>query len=120
MVSSAHRPSTTTVNRKNVDGTVVQVSCPNLVKQYNSHMGSVDRSDQLKGYYNVDQKSKRWWLRRFLHFMDLAVTNAYKLQIHSYCACILARCEKIFWGKQGRIGCQKMRNDEFSDMLKFE
>ena len=84
VVSSAHLPSTTVVNRKDVDGTVAKVACPEIVSQYNCYMGGVDLSDQLKACYGVDQKSKRWWLHLFWHFVDLAVTNAYILYIHSY------------------------------------
>jgi len=84
MVSNAYTPATTSVNRKNADGSTVQVSCPNNASYYNRYMGGVDLVDQLKGYYGIDRKSKRWWIRLFFHFVDLAVTNAYILYIHSY------------------------------------
>jgi len=86
VASSAHVPSTTAVNRKNADGTIVQVSCPEIVSQYNRYMGGVDLTDQLKGTYGINRKSKRWWLRLLWHFVDLAVTNAYILYRHSYIA----------------------------------
>ena len=53
VVSSAHLPSTTVVNRKDVDGTVAQVACPEIVSQYNRYMGGVDLSDQLKACYGI-------------------------------------------------------------------
>ena len=84
MVSYAYTPATTSVNRKNADRSIVQVPCPNIVSCYNRYMGGVDLVDQLKGYYGIDRKSKRWWIRLFFHFVDLAVTNAYILYIHSY------------------------------------
>jgi Transposase IS4 len=62
----------------------LEVPCPNIVSYYNRYMGGVDLVDQLKGYYGIDRKSKRWWIRLFFHFVDLAVTNAYILYIHSY------------------------------------
>ena len=65
VVSSAHLPSTTVVNRKDVDVTVAQVVCPEIVSQYNRYMGGVDLSGQLKACYGVDRKSKRWWLSLF-------------------------------------------------------
>ena len=58
VISSAHPPSTTAVNRKNADGTVIQVPCPGLISEYNRYMKGVDLSDQLKGCYGLDQKSK--------------------------------------------------------------
>ena len=54
VVSLAHLPSTTVVNRNDVDGTVAQVACPEIVSQYNRYMEGVDLSDQLKACYGVD------------------------------------------------------------------
>ena len=41
VVSSSQHPSTKVVNRKDVDGTVAQVACPEIVSQYNRYMGEL-------------------------------------------------------------------------------
>ena len=48
-----------------------------MLKDYNTHMGYVDKADMLKSLYEIDRKSKKWWHRIFWHFLDVAVTNAF-------------------------------------------
>lgn len=84
VVSNAHLPTSGMIARKNPDGSYVQVKCPDIVAQYNCHMGGVDLLDQLKSYYCYDRKSKRWWLRLFFHLLDLCVVNAFILYKHCY------------------------------------
>jgi hypothetical protein len=42
-------------------------------------MGYVDKADMLMTLYKIDRKSKRWYMRIFFHFLDLAVYNAFML-----------------------------------------
>ncbi|XP_055377144.1 piggyBac transposable element-derived protein 4-like [Condylostylus longicornis] len=63
------------VNRKNKDGTVEELQCPKLVKDYTKHMGYVDKADMLKSVYEIDRKSKKWWHRIF--FVDVSVVNSH-------------------------------------------
>ncbi|XP_051170470.1 piggyBac transposable element-derived protein 4-like [Leptopilina boulardi] len=63
-LSNFHDPSKVSdVNRKNKDGSINVISCPNMIKDYNQHMGYVDKSDMLKSLYEIDRKSKKWWHR---------------------------------------------------------
>ena len=57
VVSNAHQPTISSINRKMSDGSVVRVSCPEIVCQYNQNMLGVDVSDQLKNCYGIDRKS---------------------------------------------------------------
>ena len=41
------------VNRKQKDGTIQKIACPELVSSYNKYMGGVDKNDQMKSYYTI-------------------------------------------------------------------
>ena len=60
-----------TVSRKKKDGSVSKIPAPPVVKDYNANMGAIDKNDQLKKSYAIDRKSKRWWIRIFLHLLDI-------------------------------------------------
>jgi len=59
------------------DGSLDTKKLPTVVCDYNKHMGYVDLADQLKSYYEIDRKSKRWYLRIFWHLLNVAVVNAF-------------------------------------------
>ena len=54
-------------------------SVPPLLPAYNTFMGGVDRSNQLRKTYGYDRKARRYWLRIFFQFFDYAIVNAYAL-----------------------------------------
>lgn len=66
LVSNYHGTDTTTVQRKERDGTKATVTCPQVVKDYNDYMGGVDMHDMLRQKYGISRKSKKWWHRIFL------------------------------------------------------
>ncbi|XP_049816312.1 piggyBac transposable element-derived protein 4-like [Schistocerca nitens] len=65
-----------TASRKSKDGSRTEISCPDIVKDYNTYMGLADKSDMLKSIYEIDRKSKKWWHRILWHFLDVTVVNA--------------------------------------------
>ena len=42
-------------------------------------MGGVDRNDQLRGYYNIEMKSRKYYKYLFYAALDVAITNTYIL-----------------------------------------
>ena len=56
------------VNRKQRDGTIIQVPTVPVAVHYNKNMGGVDQSDQQRQYYAVGRKSCKWW-RYLLWFL---------------------------------------------------
>ena len=60
-------PNTTqTITRKQKDGSVLNVNCPESIVSYNAKIGGVDRNDQLRGYYSIKLKSRKNYMYLFL------------------------------------------------------
>ncbi|CAK1594386.1 unnamed protein product [Parnassius mnemosyne] len=57
----------------------VEVNCPQIVKQYNAHMGGVDLADMLIALYRSNFKTKRWYMTMFSQSLDICVNNAWLL-----------------------------------------
>nr|CAH7764664.1 unnamed protein product [Callosobruchus chinensis] len=79
-ISNHHDPTNVeSVFRKKKDGSLEEIPCPKLVKEYNANMGFVDKMDMLKSIYEVDRKSKKWWQRILWYFVDVSLVNSYIL-----------------------------------------
>lgn len=52
---------------------------PFPVHQYVRYMMGVDLSDQLMQYYTFLRKSCKWWRKLMIHFINMAIMNAYIL-----------------------------------------
>lgn len=67
VVATSCDPSgSTTVQRRLRDGTQVTVPSPLSIRLYNKYMGGVNLNDQLRGYYSVRLKGRKyykyiWW-----------------------------------------------------------
>ena len=67
------------VQRKEGDGTRRSVPCPAPMALYNTYMGGVDRNDQLRGYYHVRMKCRKFYRYIFWFLFEVSITNAYIL-----------------------------------------
>lgn len=57
----------------------VSIKRPNVVGEYNRHMGGVDLIDSIMGIYKIQLRSKRWQIRLFYHYLDLTMANSWLL-----------------------------------------
>lgn len=85
LISNAYPVSgdVTVPRKRKQDGVVEEISCPPALPGYNKYMGGVDQNDQKKSYYAINRRSRRWWLRIFFHFLDVAVVNAHCLYLEN-------------------------------------
>ena len=79
-ISNMHNPHISeNTSRKNKDGSEIIIGGNLVNKDYNKHMGYVDKADMLKSLYGLDRKSKKWWHRIAFHFLDVSLVNAFVL-----------------------------------------
>ena len=71
------------VNRKQRDGTIEKIPCPELISSYNTYMGGVDKNDQMKSYYPIPVAGKKWWSRVFYDLIDRSIYNSFVLEQES-------------------------------------
>lgn len=57
LLSNFHDPSTiVTASRKQKDGSVLEISCSQVIQDYNHYMGCVDKADMFKSFYEINRK----------------------------------------------------------------
>lgn len=76
--------------------TYVQVTAPRVILNYNKYMGGVDVLDQLIEYYRTFQKTKKWTVKMLIHFLDLAVVNAWR-QYKMDCDANKIKSKDLLW-----------------------
>ncbi|KAJ8895226.1 hypothetical protein PR048_000551 [Dryococelus australis] len=69
-----------TVGRQNKDGSLMQIPCPQIVKDYNANSGHVDKADMLKSLYEIDRKAKKWWLHIKCSTSSISEINSISLK----------------------------------------
>lgn len=77
LASNFHGSESTTVSRGDHKGEKSEVACPVVIKDYNNFMGGVDQADQLRSFYAIDRKSKKWWHRIFWALVEVAFVNSH-------------------------------------------
>ncbi|KAK3925306.1 PiggyBac transposable element-derived protein 2 [Frankliniella fusca] len=99
----------TSVMRWNKNGRE-EVSRPDIVKQYNSMMGGVDKFDMLTEIYRTMTRSKRWYIPLVGYMISMALVNSW-LMYERDC---LALQEK------GATSSKKFRLDVFNALVASE
>ena len=96
MASSLNQPEDKTkANRKNKDGSTIEICCPKAISLYNKYMGGVDLNDQLRNYYTFSFKSRKFYRYIFIFLFHLSITNSFILTKH-YSPVITVRNIKEF------------------------
>lgn len=67
------------VNRKQCDGTIVQVLTVPATILY-KNMGGVDLNDQQRNYYAMGRKSRKWWCYLLWFLVDVSIVNGHILE----------------------------------------
>lgn len=55
----------------------IKVPQPKVIQSYNQNMGGIDLADRMLAYCPCRARTKKWTLRCIMHFIDLALTNAW-------------------------------------------
>ncbi len=79
MSSNCSPTGDTQVRRKQKDGRIRFFPCPPSLVAYNSYMAGVDKADQLRGYYKVRSKSRKFHKYIFWFLFDTCVVNTFIL-----------------------------------------
>jgi hypothetical protein len=59
---------------------------PMMIDDYNCHKSEVDRFDQVKSYYSVQQVKQRTWRPLFYFLLDLTLNNTYRMSSYASAA----------------------------------
>ena len=59
------------------DTTIINVSCPNIIHQYNKHMGAVDLCDMLMALHRVNVSTKKLYFHTIYYCINVAIANAW-------------------------------------------
>ena len=65
------------VSRMQTNATPLDVAAPHAVISYNKYLGGVDRGDQMRQYYHLRLKSRKFYKYIFWFLVDVTITNAF-------------------------------------------
>lgn len=89
----------------------IEITQPNIVAMYNKNMGGVDKVDFLLSLYRITIRSKKWTLKMFDHFIDMAICNSwleYRID-----------CDNVKLKKKDQMDLLAFRNDIADGLLAF-
>ena len=92
-LSNFHDPSALfEVERRQKDGSLKTIACPQMAKDYNGYMRCIDKSDQMKSLYEITRKSKKWLHRIPWHFIDVTLVNSFIILLHNMQCDFMHQC----------------------------
>ena len=77
LLSNFHTNTVGEVRKKQRDGTIINIPCPDAIWCYRQIMGGVDRADQMAGLYELDRKSTKWWKKVIYRMLAFSAVNAW-------------------------------------------
>lgn len=66
-----------TVDRSDGKGGKLKKEIPTMAADYNKHMGTVDKHNQLCSYYTYGRRCSKWWQTLFFYFISTQITNSW-------------------------------------------
>ena len=84
-----------TLERRKKSGAVVEVPCPQSVKNYTQYMNGVDHHDQLRSVYGISRKAQKWWMYVFFFLCDVAICNSYIIMCESPHHVLKSRTDRV-------------------------
>ncbi len=78
MLSAIFQDETTMVDRRS-GHSVLSVTCPKIVQDYNAFMGGADAADQPMMYYSCGRRGMKYWRRITWRLLDQVVLNSHVL-----------------------------------------
>ena len=76
VISTIHSGDVVQVQRRS-GHSVLSVTCPTIVSDYNANMGGVDAADQHMVYYACGRKTMKFWRRITWRLLDQAILNSH-------------------------------------------
>lgn len=78
VLSILHTPQLVTSEK--IDYTTGQhIKKPNIILDYNMHMGAVDHTDQILHGYESFRKTLKWYKKYFFYSLDIAIYNSFAI-----------------------------------------
>ena len=101
------------VSRKLRNGQHSVFPCPEAITQYNHYMGGVDRNDQLRQYYHVHLKSRKFY--KYIFWMSPSPTLTYYLLMLFPVAIqkTTGQCSRKKRGRKSSLSKKPFRSNHF-------
>jgi hypothetical protein len=121
MCTGCDPTTSATVLRGQKDGTRCPVACPPASAIYNQHMGGVDLGDQLRGYYHMQMKCRKFYQYVAKFLLDVAITNSYILYklTHPGTKCTVLTFREVLSKELVGYYCSRRRPGRSSNLIRI-
>ena len=92
---------------------LIEVECPEIVNQYNKHMGGVDLCDMLMALYRIRLGTKKWYFHIVYYGIGVVVVNGWLMyKRHAQLDMVPKKSMLSLLEFQSRIAESLMREDK--------